>query len=64
MTLSKSKVDVILARRNQTVGEFCEAVGISRNRFYVVMNSKNVQPKTAGRMAEMLCVDVAEIIEE
>lgn len=63
MTLSKEKVDIIFAKKKQTVTEFCDKVGISRNRFYTVMNSKNISPKTAGRIAEALEVDVTEIIE-
>ena len=63
MTVSKSKVDIILAQRKQTVTELCEKVGFSRNRFYTVMNSKKISPKTAGKLAEALGVDVTEIIE-
>lgn len=63
MTIDRNKVDIVLARRKQTVGKLCEDVGLSRNRFYVIVNSKNVSPKTAGRLAEALGVDVTEIIE-
>ena len=63
MTLSKEKVDIVFAKRKQSVTEFCEKTGISRNRFYTIMNSKRISPKTAGRIAEALEVDVTEIIE-
>ena len=64
MTVSKNKVDIILAKKKQTAKTFCEEVGISRNRFYTIMNSKNVAPRTVGRIAEALGVDVTEIIED
>lgn len=63
MTLSRKKVDIILARKSCTVSALCESTGISRNRFYTVMNSKKISPKTAGRIAAALGVDVTEILE-
>lgn len=63
MTLDREKVYVILANRKMTVTDLCEHAGISRNRFYTVMNSKKISPKTAGRFAEILGVPVTDIIE-
>ena len=63
MTIDREKVNIILARKRVTVSALCESAGFSRNRFYIVMNSKNVSPKTAGRVAKALGVDVTEIIE-
>ena len=63
MTLDREKVNLILAERKMTVTDLCETAGISRNRFYTVMNSKKITPKTAGRFAGILGVPVTEIIE-
>lgn len=63
MTINREKVDVILARKGITVSALCENVGFSRNRFYIIMNSKKISPKTASRVAAALDVDVTEIIE-
>lgn len=63
MTLDREKVNVVLAKRQQSVCSFCKESGISRNRFYAVMNSKKITPKTAGRFADALGVSVTEIIE-
>ena len=63
MTLDREKVNLILAERKMTVTDLCETAGISRNRFYTVMNSKKISPKTAGRFAEILGVPVTEIID-
>ncbi len=64
MTASKEKVDIILARKQVTASAICKQAGFSRNRFYIIMNSKSVSPKTAGRVAKALGVDVTEIIED
>ena len=63
MTVDREKVNLILAKKQLTVTELCETAGYSRNRFYTVMNSKKVSPKTAGKIADALNVDVTEIIE-
>ena len=64
MTVSKEKVNIILARKQVTISEMCDDAGFSRNRFYTILNSKKVTPKVAGRLARALGVDVTEIIED
>ena len=64
VSINKIKVDVILAKRQITVKELCEKSNFSRNRFYTILNSKRVTPKTAGKFAEALGVDVTEILED
>ena len=63
MVVDKSKIEIILARRQMTATTLCKKAGFSRNRFYEIMRSKKINPKTAGRVAEILGVDVTEIIE-
>ena len=63
MTLDREKVDIILAKRSISITDLCKTNGISRNRIYTVMNSKKITPRTAGRFADALGVDVTEIIE-
>lgn len=63
MTVSKEKVNIILARKQLTASAVCIAAGFSRNRLYAILNSKSVSPKSAGRVAAALGVDVTEIIE-
>lgn len=62
MTLDREKVDIILARKSISITDLCKSTGISRNRFYTVMNSKKISPKTAGRFADALGVEVTEIL--
>ena len=63
MTVSREKINIIMARKQVTAAELCEMAGFSRNRFYAILSSRNVVPKTAGRVAAALGVDVTEIIE-
>ena len=63
MKLDREKINLQLAKREQTVSGIGRELGVSRQRMYVMLNSKNVLPKTAGRLAKVLGVDVTEIIE-
>lgn len=63
MTIDRHKVDNILARKNWTVAELARKYGASRNRLYIILGSKTILPKTAGKLAKALEVDVTEIIE-
>lgn len=64
MTIDRSKVDFILANKCTTISDLCKFAGVSRARFYTIMNSKRITPKTAGKIAKALGVDVTEIIED
>lgn len=63
MLLSKNKIETILARKEMNRGQMAEAAGVSRNRIYVILNSRNVTPAVAGRIAKALGVDVTDILE-
>lgn len=63
MTINRGNVYILLAQQEITITSFCKSAGFSRNRFYTVLNSKNITPKTAGRIAKALNVEVTEIIE-
>lgn len=63
MKLSREKINLIMARKNLTVGDLADAYGASVQRIHVIFNSKKVAPLTAGKMATALGVDVTEIIE-
>lgn len=63
MRLNRSKVDVAMARKKMTVVQLAETYGVSRARMNVILNSQVVTPVCAGRVADALGVDVAEIID-
>lgn len=64
MTLSKEKITLALARKKMTVGNLAVAYGCSCSRMYVLLNSRTCIPKTAGKIAAALGVDVTEILED
>lgn len=63
MTIDDAKFDIALARSGLTIGQAAERAGISRQRFSVILNQKNVTPLAIGKIAKGLGVDVTEIIE-
>lgn len=64
MTINDSKFDIALANSGLSIGEAAERVGISRQRFCMILNQKRVTPQAAGKVAKALGVDVTEIIEQ
>ena len=63
MTISDSKLAVVLARKKMTKKSLAEAAKISRGRLNMILNSKVVTPIVVGKLAAALECDVTEIIE-
>ena len=61
--LNYDKVRLAVARNSFNVPDLAKVYGISRQRMQVIINSRNVSTKTAGRLAKALAVDVTEIID-
>lgn len=64
MNLERTKVDIAMAREKLTVTKLADRYGISRARMNVILNSRNLTPMCAGRLADALKCDVKEIIED
>lgn len=64
MKISRNKIDICRARRKKSISDLAEAYGVSRARMNVILNQREVSVVSAGRLAEALGVDVAEIIED
>lgn len=64
MTIDRAKLNLVLARKGWTIGDFAEACKLNRCRLYTILNAKHIMPQTAGRLAAALGVDVSEIIED
>lgn len=62
MQLNRSKIDVLMARKQMTNDDLAEEYGASRSRIQIILNSANVTPRTVGRLAEALGVDPEDII--
>jgi plasmid maintenance system antidote protein VapI len=65
LKLSRKKVNIAIARKavNYSVSELAKDCDVSRQRMTVILNSENITPSTAGRLAKALGVDVTEIID-
>ena len=63
MMLNSDNVRLAMARNSFSVPDLAKVYGISRQRMQVIINSRNVSTKTAGRLAKALAVDVTEIID-
>lgn len=63
MKLSREKINVAMARKKMTVASLAETYGVSKARICTILNSRNVNPQTVGKIAAALGVDVTEIIE-
>lgn len=63
MVINNEKFEIALARSGLTIGQAAERAGVSRNRYNVILNQKNVTPRAAGIIARGVGVDVTEIID-
>ncbi len=63
MRINDMKFNIALANSGLTITQAAERAGISRQRYGVILNQKNVTPQAAGKIAKGLGVDVTEIIE-
>lgn len=64
MQLSKNKILVAMAQNNYTTKDLAKAYGVSRSRMNLILNSREVTPVCAGRLAKALNVDVTELLED
>lgn len=63
MKLNKEKINLIMARKQLSVKDVCETSGLPKETFKQAKNgARNATPKTIGRIAAALGVDVTEII--
>ena len=62
MQINKSKVMLIMARRQMSMRELASNVGVSANCLRANLNSKSTTAKTLGRLAAALECDPAEIV--
>ena len=63
MILNQNKVAVAMARKGMDKTQLAKAAGVSRNRMYVILNSRTITPMVAGKLATALDVDVTDILE-
>ena len=64
MKLSKEKIQIHLAQMQMGTVDFLRTASISSNTLTRAARGKDVTPKTAGKIARALGVDVTELMEE
>lgn len=64
MILSRDKIMLELARSSMTIGELAATSGLSRSAVDSAMKGKAIRPKSAGKIARALNVDVAKLERE
>lgn len=63
MKLNRIKVSLIMAKKSLTIADIAHDYNATKQRVSCILNSVNITPKTAGKLAKALGVDVTEIIE-
>lgn len=63
MIINDEKFEIALANSGLTITEAATRAGLTRQRFYAILNQKRVTPRAAGKVARALGVNVTEIIE-
>lgn len=64
MTINTQRIEMMLAERGLTKSAYAESCGISRQNVSTIIRRGTCEPKTAGKLAAGLGVDVADIIKE
>lgn len=64
MKISALKVETLLAERGMTKAALAERCGISRQNVSTLIRRGTCEPRTAGKLAAGLGVEVGDIIEK
>lgn len=64
MNISATKIETILAERGITKATLADKTGISRQNISTIIRRGTAEPKTVGKLAAGLGVNVSDIIEE
>lgn len=63
MQINEKKFEIALANSGLTIGQAAAVAGISTQRYHVILNQKRITPRSAGKIARSLGVNVTEIID-
>lgn len=62
MEICRTKFETLLARSGLTQAELAARCGMQRQNLSAIIRRGSCTPKTAGRVAAGLCVDVTELL--
>lgn len=63
MNISTTRIEAILAKRGMTKAALADSCGVSRQNVSTILRRGTCEPRTAGKLAAGLGVDVADILE-
>lgn len=63
MKISATRIETILAERRMTKSDLADECGVSRQNISTIIRRGTCEPRTAGKLAAGLGVDVADILE-
>ena len=63
MKISATRIETILAKRGMTKADLADECGVSRQNISTIIRRGTCEPRTAGKLAAGLGVDVADILE-
>lgn len=63
MTINTQKIELLLAEKSMTSTQLSVLSGISRQNISTIIHRGSCAPKTVGKIARALDVEVSEIIE-
>ena len=63
MKISATRIETILAERRMTKAALADSCGVSRQNVSTIIRRGTCEPRTAGKLAAGLGVDVADILE-
>lgn len=63
MKISATHIETILAERRMTKAALADNCGVSRQNISTIIRRGTCEPRTAGKLAAGLGVDVADILE-
>ena len=63
MKISATRIETILAERRMTKSDLADECGVSRQNISTIIRRGPCEPRTAGKLAAGLGVDVADILE-
>ena len=63
MKISATRIETILAERRMTKADLADDCGVSRQNISTIIRRGTCEPRTAGKLAAGLGVDVADIVE-
>lgn len=64
MRIDTMKINLFLASQDLTKTEFATRSGVSRQSITAILGRGSCEPKTAGKLAKALGIDVQEIIKK